>query len=872
MSSHALAAWSRFLRQAQSHRRSWGAGGKAADSRRLGPSLALPIALMAALSGAAHAGRTEEHRTPSKLSAEQSLAWTELLRHSLLPNNPGHVRPGEHAAKVGLHPAQLPPRRTDELVQYKQRLGEEQAELPFSERPAWARAALLVQNPRLNDSGLNHLKTATAGASCTGRDFVGKSGAALINFIDAADLRNCMYQLYYGNATDYRAVFSDANIIHVSKALKARAAQYPGNDSNKAMNLLSYLRTAGYWSYMSTYGDPSNGIPAGSRSMMNTALSALQQLSAAPRFMDQTEDNAYFVSEFFKTVPAGWAKSYAPVAQRWLNQVQPATTKIGYWTNDAILGAMNVLYCGEYQADYRASAGTKLDYAQTLNDFLTRNRSLAGSTEGYHLANAMGEMIRFVQYPALQEQVRSLGVSQVANFPVNQDSTIEVWMRAAAMVDQYDAEHCSVYGTCNGYDTIAQLKLPIRYACGSQYVIRAQAMTPAQLDSSCSSISQQTGYFHTLMGTQAEQPVPDDHNSRLEVVVFNNYDQYNRFSGYLFGNNTNNGGMYLEGDPADPANQARFLAYRADWLSDFEIWNLNHEFTHYLDGRYNLRGAFWDYPLELGAGGIANSAVWWIEGLAEYVSYSYRRAYYADATSRAQTAPEALSTVLKNTYSSGQTRVYNWGYLAVRYMLERQPEKDRSFLPLMRDGDYAAYSQQISQIGNSLDGDFSQWLSECVGGGKIDSPRCQSLRPGTLPLLTPAALGECKLGAASRLANGCAKTLVPGATMQFYISASSWPQTLFTLSQVSGNADIYARASGWASPSSYDVMASSHGDKVSIQLPTGPGGWSYVTVVPRSGFATATLRGMFSELPFPAGSARLDNQTEAENSESPPAP
>ncbi|MEJ6005361.1 collagenase [Paucibacter sp. AS339] len=860
MSSQSEAAQSRCL-QNQTRRQRLISAGKVPQSFGALKALAVPLALMAALSGQAQAKPT------GQLDTEQALLRTELQRQAQLPNEPGNVRHGQHAAKVGLHPAQLPPRRTDDPVHYKQRLGEAQAEVPINERPAWARAALQVQNPGLSISALNSLKTATAGASCSGQDFVGKSGAALINFIDAADLRNCMYQLYYGSAADYRTVFSDANIINVSKALKTRAAQYPGNDSNKAMNLLSYLRTAGYWSYMSTYGDPSNGIPAGSRSMMNAALSALLQLSASPRFMDQTEDNAYFVSEFFKTVPAGWAKSYAPVAQRWLNQVQPATTKIGYWTNDAILGAMNVLYYGEYQADYRAWAGSKLDYAQTLNGFLTRNQSLAGSNEGYHLANAMGEMIRFVQYPALREQVRSLGVSQLASFPVSQDSTIEVWMRAAAMVDQYDAEQCSIYGTCNGYDTIAQLKLPIRYACGTQYVIRAQAMTPAQLDSTCGSISQQTGYFHTLMGTQAEQPVPDDHNSRLEVVVFNNYDQYNRFSGYLFGNNTNNGGMYLEGDPADPANQARFLAYRADWLSDFEIWNLNHEFTHYLDGRYNLRGAFWDYPLELGAGGIANSAVWWIEGLAEYVSYSYRRAYYADATSRAQTAPEALSMVLKNTYSSGQTRVYNWGYLAVRYMLERQPEMDRSFLPLMRDGDYAAYSQQISQIGNSLDADFSQWLSECVGGGKIDSPRCQSLRPGTLPLLTPVALGECKLGAASRLANGCAKTLVPGALMQFYISASSWPQTIFTLSQVSGNADIYARASGWASPSSYDVMASSHGDKVSIQLPTGPGGWSYVTVLPRSGFASATLRGMFSDLPFPAGSARLSRKSASHEAE-----
>ncbi|MCV2355278.1 M9 family metallopeptidase [Paucibacter sp. B2R-40] len=786
---------------------------------------------------------------PSTEQAHSAIAAQQ--RQNLLPNDPGAPRPGSHAARLGVHPAQLPLRRADDAVAQRQRIGEAPTVTDASSLPASAQAALAVQN----GSTMRQLAAgAAAPLACSGTDFVGKSGAALIAFIDAADLRGCMYQLYYGSATDYATVFSDANIITVSKTLKARAEQYPGNNSNKAMNLLSFLRTAGYWSYLSVYGDAANGIPAGSRVMMNTALGALKQLIASPRFYDSTEDNAYFVSEVFKTVSSGFARAYAPAAKRWLDQVQPATTKIGYWTNDAILSAMNVLYYGEYQADYRAAVAADGSYAQTLSAFLSRNLSLLGSNESYHLANAMGELLRFVQYPALSAPTRSLGLSQMAHFPVTDDNTIDVWMRAASMVDQYDASNCGLYGTCNGYETVAQLKLPIRYACGSQYTIRAQAMTPAQLAGSCASISHQTAYFHALMGTDAEHPVADDHNETLELVVFDSANQYKRFSGYLFGNDTNNGGMYLEGYPSEPGNQARFLAHRADWLGEFEIWNLNHEFTHYLDGRYNMRGNFGDYPLELGDGAVANSAVWWIEGVAEYVSYSYRRAYYADATSRAQTAPLPLSELLRNTYSSGQTRVYNWGYLAVRYMLERQLEQDGAFLPKMRAGDYAAYSEQISALGTSLDADFSHWLSQCVGGGDIASSTCLSQRASTLPLLTPNALGECNLSASNRLANGCARSLTPGSVMQFAIPSSSWAQSIFTLSGVSGSADIYVRADGWASPSNYGDMASSSGGKVSVKVPTGSSGWSYVTVVPRSGFTKATLRGMFSELPFAAAS------------------
>ena len=213
----------------------------------------------------------------------------------------------------------------------------------------------------------------------------------------------------------------------------------------------------------------------------------------------------------------------------------------------------------------------------------------------------------------------------------------------------------------------------------SRHCTNATAATrwSSQLSSTCDSVIKEAKYFHGLLGTSKGKPVANDKNKTLELVVFDNYSEYARFSGFLFGNSTNNGGMYLEGDPSAAGNQARFLAYRADWLANFEIWNLNHEFAHYLDGRYDMWGGFGDYPLSVGGGD--QSSVWWIEGFAEYVSYSYRKKYNADATSRAQTAPLALSEVMRNTYDSGSARVYNWGYLAARYDYDVQDRMEEQY-------------------------------------------------------------------------------------------------------------------------------------------------------------------------------------------------
>jgi len=87
-----------------------------------------------------------------------------------------------------------------------------------------------------------------------------------------------------------------------------------------------------------------------------------------------------------------------------------------------------------------------------------------------------------------------------------------------------------------------------------------------------------------------------------------------------------------------------------------------------------------------------------------------------------------VSTIFANDYNSGQTRVYNWGYLAVRYMFERQPSQVNSILGYMRQGNYAGYDGFMRSIGSSNDADFMAWLT-CVAqpggsgcGGTSNTP------------------------------------------------------------------------------------------------------------------------------------------------------
>ncbi|EKO3733652.1 collagenase, partial [Vibrio metschnikovii] len=143
------------------------------------------------------------------------------------------------------------------------------------------------------------------------------------------------------------------------------------------------------------------------------------------------------------------------------------------------------------------------------------------------------------------------------------------------------------------------------------------------------------------------------------------------------------------------------IAYRyANGEDALSILNLEHEYVHYLDGRFNLYGGFGE---NLAHGHI----VWWLEGFAEYMHYKQG---YDAAIRTIQQGKMSLSDVMATTYSHDTNRIYRWGYLAVRYMLEAHPQEVDRLLALARQGQYAQWAEVVKQLGTQYDEDFSRWL------------------------------------------------------------------------------------------------------------------------------------------------------------------
>jgi microbial collagenase len=378
-------------------------------------------------------------------------------------------------------------------------------------------------------------------------------------------------------------------------------------------------------------------------------------------------------------------------------------------------GLLTIFYYAHSRADALPQLEGDPSFATALYGFVKRNKAalLGDDRASYQLEQAANEAFRFARYPALIATVRPM-IADALHRSTMAGPDRFIWLSAAEAVKYYDQANCAFYNVCDFETALGAAILSKNYPCDGGVVhLRTQSLTSDQARTACMAMARETRYFHAMLDTH-EVPVADDRNTTLEVVVFSNRDEYHHYSPVLFGNDVDNGGVYLEGDPASPTNQARFIAFIATWLQPhFEIWNLKHEFVHYLDGRYDMYGDF-DAATKV-------PDVWWIEGLAEYISRGNDDAESIDA---AKTGQYRLSEIFANTYSMDDyvNRAYRWGYMAARFMFERHPEHVTAIMPMFRAGQYAAYWRYMQRLPKTLDDEFAQWVFTATTSGTPRSP------------------------------------------------------------------------------------------------------------------------------------------------------
>ena len=566
-------------------------------------------------------------------------------------------------------------------------------------RDAWQR----LPQPRRQ----THSAATTAGswatAAATEQDcdldgFAEKSGDDLVAHIRAVTY-DCVVRLFadHPDPASERiliAAFQTPNLQHVGRATAQLASAYDGTNSSRLLQLYLYLRASVFFrSYNSEHFDREDEVDT----VLALAIDALVANEHYYQFNESREHGRILAEVNTLMGKQELLHRYTQVVRAWLKLWTPRYADYFYY-RVSVNTLFRMLYNGHWDPAFLEATTSDLPLMEALRDFALGDW-MVGTRAEYMAASAARELGRFLQYDeaSIHPTVRA-GVKRILDRYESLGFGSSIWLAAAQAANLLD--DCDYYAICDFEATLEERILSIEHACGDSIMIRAQRISEQQLSDVCQALARQDAIFHKRLRTHRE-PVPDDFNAMLEVVVFADASYYDDYSGLFFGNPTNNGGVYLEGDPADPANVARFIAFMRPDLPGNPIWNLEHEHVHYLDGRFNLHGAV-NVALD-------HHVVWWAEGLAEYIS---KRDDNQAAVDLARTSELPLSRIFEITYRDGWRRVYRWGYLAVRFMFERHEDEVDAFLRFFRAGDYDDYLDYVDAIGERYDDEWRDWLRE----------------------------------------------------------------------------------------------------------------------------------------------------------------
>ena len=218
------------------------------------------------------------------------------------------------------------------------------------------------------------------------------------------------------------------------------------------------------------------------------------------------------------------------------------------------------------------------------------------------------------------------------------------------------------------------------------------AIDSTRVESIYLDVRQTRANFFKLTGDKV--PVEGDTNETINFYIFQSAERYDALGNLLFNVPTNNGGIYIE-------NNSAF--YTFDREDDYLPINflVNHEYTHYLDGRYNIHGTFGElefYDWDTGR------YVFWTEGLAGFVGSANRKTgwniAYSNAAQVANDVNENSTITLKESIRTSYSnwRMYAYSDAAWGFLYENLHEELMELFSLVKQNNIQEYFNKLDAI------------------------------------------------------------------------------------------------------------------------------------------------------------------------------
>jgi hypothetical protein len=496
--------------------------------------------------------------------------------------------------------------------------------------------------------------------------------------------------------------------------------------------------------FLASYKYNATALTDAEASALSTALLAVSQMTnfIAPAGSVIQEGYAAALSNFRNDASSVYFKEQLPhllaIIQYYSEQNNPFGISNGGDTTMALMGALgDAAYYGD--ASIKSAINTNmLDALSVMRSFIFLGETsldMRWSTEAdrkWILPHSFITMGKLASIATDEAKARFDSTILEAREKVIQ--TISVETTETIITKKYlenAGRSCAVgdplFGSCVVPPKEADI-LTVSYDCTNNITIRAQAsISQATLDQSCADMALQETEFHAFFNTTGT-PVTGDVNEHIEVVAFASPADYEKYAPEFFGIATDNGGMYLEGTPTAQGNQARFIAMQCpdDWLGGScqyidQIYNLRHEFVHYLDGRYNKAGSYGTFD--------PNAA--WAEGMAEYMAMGKEHTRTLK-TLKGETIPPLYNIVFMGYEYDN---LYPWGYFAMRYLGEEHKNEVELIAATLKAGDNTAYKAALKGAVERTGAGFEAYMQA----------NSETVAPITAQIPAQDTIGSCDL-------------------------------------------------------------------------------------------------------------------------------
>ncbi|UTH73489.1 collagenase [Chromobacterium sp. IIBBL 290-4] len=522
------------------------------------------------------------------------------------------------------------------------------------------------------------------------------SGQELVRYVASVD-GTCVNRLFQADALSYRAV-SPANMKLVAAEARVRAANWDGQNANGLWPLAVFLK-AGYFQQYSHAKEVGDYGPTVDQPVMQVveAMAANPALWNVPAQEGNGDADSWYrardarqsVAETMILADSVRKAEYGlPLLTRFFGRYNAAAKD--NWARFALHPMQTLLFNMHYQPDFAQKVEQgQLDGLVASLAGLTRAGQPAFADEQMFL-NTLRETGRFMQYPRTAPQAESAVAQHLQG-----EKFGAAWAEAVYALKKMGKTPCERYGICQAEQELRAHLFPNRWSFDNGNLVFETPLSLADVEPLYYAMKQVQTQLFRVAGTR--NPVPDDTNAKLRMVIYGTKTDYQRFQGLLNDLSTDNGGIYIEKD-------GTFYTYQREvpkesYLTLEEL--VRHEYVHYLSGRFIQPGMWGTSEFYRDD----RRMPWYDEGFAEFMAWSTPRdgikvrGHVVDVVAGGW--PGSFlepSRIMRSSYSDGWD-FYSHSALWFYYLNQKQPGKIADILASLRAVDVKRFDALVRDMG-----------------------------------------------------------------------------------------------------------------------------------------------------------------------------